>query len=288
MRAFLQIALAGAFLMTGFQLAPGSQAHRAAPTGYIGFDRNDYPGDTNLKMLRQTFSYSGYWLNTPPGTKTNSWRGKRKTLETAGFGFLVLFNGRTYAEIRRAGDAVKLGTSDAAAAVGAARAEGFPLQTIIFLDQEQGGRLLPEQRAYLHAWVDAVTAAQFAAGVYCSGIAAREDSGASVVTAEDIRQNAGRREIKYWVVNDSCPPSPGCSVSRENLSPESSGIRFADVWQFAQSPKRPDFARGCSATYNEDGNCYPPGVPAGASAKRLHLDLNVANSSDPSRGRTHD
>jgi hypothetical protein len=288
MRAFLQIALAGAFLMTGFQLAPGSQAHRAAPTGYIGFDRNDYPGDTNLKMLRQTFSYSGYWLNTPPGTKTNSWRGKRKTLETAGFGFLVLFNGRTYAEIRRAGDAVKLGTSDAAAAVGAARAEGFPPHTVIFLDQEQGGRLLPEQRAYLHAWVDAVTAAQFAAGVYCSGIAAREDSGASVVTAEDIRQNAGRREIKYWVVNDSCPPSPGCSVSRENLSPESSGIRFADVWQFAQSPKRPDFARGCSATYNEDGNCYPPGVPAGASAKRLHLDLNVANSSDPSRGRTHD
>jgi hypothetical protein len=288
MRAFLQIALAGAFLMTGFQLAPGSQAHRAAPTGYIGFDRNDYPGDTNLKMLRQTFSYSGYWLNTPPGTKTNSWRGKRKTLEAAGFGFLVLFNGRTYAEIRRAGDAVKLGTSDAAAAVGAARAEGFPSHTLIFLDQEQGGRLLPEQRAYLHAWVDAVTAAQFAAGVYCSGIAAREDSGASVVTAEDIRQNAGRREIKYWVVNDSCPPSPGCSVSRENLSPESSGIRFADVWQFAQSPKRPDFARGCSATYNEDGNCYPPGVPAGASAKRLHLDLNVANSSDPSRGRTHD
>jgi hypothetical protein len=288
MRAFLQIALAGAFLMTGFQLAPGSQAHRAAPTGYIGFDRNDYPGDTNLKMLRQTFSYSGYWLNTPPGTKTNSWRGKRKTLETAGFGFLVLFNGRTYAEIRRAGDAVKLGTSDAAAAVGAARAEGFPSHTLIFLDQEQGGRLLPEQRAYLHAWVDAVTAAQFAAGVYCSGIAAREDSGASVVTAEDIRQNAGRREIKYWVVNDSCPPSPGCSVSRENLSPESSGIHFADVWQFAQSPKRPDFAHGCTATYNEDGNCYAPGVPAGASAKRLHLDLNVANSSDPSRGRTHD
>jgi hypothetical protein len=297
MSALLLIAVAGAFLATnfratGFQLTQNSSARPPAPAGYIGFDRNDYPGDANLKILRQTFSYSGYWLNNPPGAKTNSWTGKRKTLQAAGFGFLVLFNGRTYAEIRRAGDAVKLGTSDAAAAVRAARAEGFPAHTIIFLDQEQGGRLLREQRAYLHAWVDGVTAAHFAAGVYCSGIAAREDSGASIVTAQDIRQNAEGREIKYWVVNDSCPPSPGCSVSRENLSPESSGIQFADVWQFAQSPKRTDFARGCSATYNEDGNCYAPHVPAGVSARgspqRLHLDLDVASSSDPSHGRTHD
>ncbi len=297
MKAWLLIAIAGAFLTTGLHHALGSSARSPAPAGYIGFDRNDYPGDASLKILRQTFSYAGYWLNNPPGAKTNSWTGKRKTLQAAGFGFLVLFNGRTYAEIRRAGDAVKLGTSDAAAAVRAARAEGFPPHTVIFLDQEQGGRLLREQRAYLHAWVDGVTAAHFADGVYCSGIAAREDSGASIVTAEDIRQNAGGREIKYWVVNDSCPPSPGCSVSRENLSPESSGIEFADVWQFAQSPKRPDFARGCSATYNEDGNCYPPAVvltvvptevPAGVSPQRLHLDLDVASSSDPSHGRTHD
>jgi hypothetical protein len=297
MKALLIIAIAGAALASESQLAPGSQTHPVAPAGYIGFDRNDYPGDANLKILRRTFSYSGYWLNIPPGARTNSWRGKRKTLDAAGFGFLVLFNGRTYAEIKRSGDAVKLGTSDAAAAVRAARAEGFPPHTIIFLDQEQGGRLLQEQRAYLHAWVDGVTANQFAAGVYCSGIAAREDSGASVVTAEDIRQNAEGRQIKYWVVNDSCPPSPGCSVSRENLSPESSGIHFADVWQFAQSPKRRDFAHGCSATYNGDGNCYPPAVfptkvptkvPAGSSAQRLHLDLDVANSSDPSHGRSGD
>ncbi len=292
MKALSVIVVAGAALASGLELAPGSQARQPAPAGYIGFDRNDYPGDANLKILRQTFSYSGYWLNNPPGAKTNSWAGKRKILESAGFGFLVLFNGRTYAEIRRAGDTVKLGTSDAAAAVSAARAEGFPPHMIIFLDQEQGGRLLREQRAYLHAWVDGVSAAHFIAGVYCSGIAAKEDSGASIVTAEDIRQNAGGREIKYRVVNDSCPPSPGCSVSRENLSPESSGIHFADVWQFAQSPKRPDFARGCSATYNEDGNCYSPGVSAGDSARgspqRLHLDLDVATSSDPSHGRTHD
>jgi hypothetical protein len=156
---------------------------------------------------------------------------------------------------------------------------------VIFLDQEQGGRLLPEQRSYLHAWVDAVSSASFVAGIYCSGIAAKEGSGESVITAQDIRNNAGNRKIKFWVVNDSCPPSPGCtvSVSKTDLMPELSGTSFSDVWQFAQSPKRRDFAKGCPANYNKDGNCY-----ANDSAERLHVDLNVATSSDPSHGRTGD
>jgi glycoside hydrolase-like protein len=287
MRTLLLVAVTLAlFPALGFQLMPASSAGTAAHAGYIGFDRNDYPGDSNLTILRRTFSFTGYWLNNPPGAKTNSWTGKRKTLQAAGFGFLVVFNGRTYREIKAAGDAAKLGRSDAAVAVSGARAEGFPLQTIIFLDQEQGGRLLPEQRAYLHAWVDGVTSAHFGAGVYCSGIAAKEGSGVSIVTAEDIRKNAGGRKMKYWVVNDSCPPSPGCTVSRKDLSPESSGLPFADVWQFSQSPKRMDFASGCSTTYNnKDGNCYPPDVDP---SQRLHVDLDIASSSDPSHGRTRD
>jgi len=273
------------FLTAAIPLTPRSLARSTSQTGYIGFDRNDYPGDANLKILRQTFSFSGYWLNNPPGAKTNSWTGKRKTIQAAGFGFLVLFNGRTYAGIKSAGDAARLGASDAAAAISVARAEGFPSQTTIFLDQEQGGRMLPEQRSYLHAWIDGVNSAQFTAGVYCSGIAAKEGRGTFIVTAEDIRKNAGGRRIKYWVVNDSCPPSPGCTVSRKNLSPESSGISFADVWQFSQSPKRADFASRCPANYSKDGNCYPPGINP---AQQLHVDLDVATSSDPSSGRTRE
>src|SRR5260370_12297731 len=132
-----------------------------AQTTYLGFDRNTYPGDANLKALRQTFSYTGYWLNNPPGERTNTWAGHRAAVESTGFGFLVLFNGRVYAELKSVAHAGQLGNAAAQAAAAAVRREGFPARTVIFLDQEQAGRMLPEQKAYIYACVDPVTAAGF-------------------------------------------------------------------------------------------------------------------------------
>jgi hypothetical protein len=246
---------------------------------YLGFDRNDYPGDVNLGALHQAFAFSGYWLNNPPGARADTWAGKRGKLEEAGFGFLVLFNGRLYKDLLH--NPAALGQADGRAAVGSTRREGFPSRTIIFLDIEQGGRMLPEQKAYIFAWVDAVTAAGFRAGIYCSGIPAKEGK-ISIVTADDIRQNAGGRTIAFFVTNDVCPPSPGCAFPRKRPAPAESGISFANVWQFAQSPKRHDFAAKCPANYNVDGNCYPPG---GDSAVKLPVDVETASSADPSQGR---
>lgn len=247
---------------------------------YLGFDRNDYPGDQSLKTLHQTFSYTGYWLNDPPGEKTNTWAGKRQTLQSAGFGFLVLFNGRLDKQLRHS--AAALGQTDGKAAAVAAEREGFRPGTIIFLDIEEGGRMLPEQKAYIYAWVDAVTAAGFRAGVYCSGIPAQEDKNSWIVTANDIRDNAKGRNITYWVTNDVCPPSPGCSYVSVPR-PAESRIDFADVWQFVQSPRRPDFAAQCH-NYNRDGNCYPPGIDP---ASKLHVDVNTASNADPSGASSH-
>ena len=247
---------------------------------YLGFDRNDYPGAANLKTLHQTFSYTGYWLNYPPGAKSNSWAGHRATVESAGFGFLVLFNGRLYAELKSVANAQRLGKTDAAVAVSSARGEGFPAGTIIFLDQEQGGRMLPEQKAYIFAWVDAVVASEFRVGIYCSGQVSPDEE--HLVTATDIRQSAGSRDIVYWAINDACPPSPGCAFPSHAPTPSQSGVDFAEVWQFAQSPRRKDVARQCT-NYNADGNCYPPGTN---SSQGLHLDLSTAISADPSHGRT--
>jgi hypothetical protein len=252
---------------------------QAQNTTYLGFDRNEYPGDANLKALHETFSYSGYWLNHPPSEKTNTWAGHRAAVESAGFGFLVLFNGRLYAELKTVANATRLGQSDARAAAAAARREGFPAATIIFLDQEQGGRMLTEQKAYIYAWVDGVVAAGFRAGIYCSGIPAADDG--NVVTAEDIREYAGSREIVYWAINDACPPAPGCAFPQRPPSPAESGEKLAEVWQFAQSPQRKDVAGRCT-NYSRDGECYPPGL----SSLRLHVDVNSATSPDPSHGRT--
>lgn len=253
---------------------------QTGPPGHLGFDRNEYPGDANLKTLRQTFSYTGYWLNNPPGASSNSWAGHRAAVESAGFGFLVLFNGRLYASLKNVANAKRLGQADARTAAESARREGFPPVAIIFLDQEQGGRMLPEQKAYIYAWVDGVVAAGFRAGIYCSGQPSPDAQ--KVVTAEDIRQSAGSRQITYWAINDACPPAPGCAFPQNPPRPAESGIGFAEVWQFAQSPQRKDVAGHCT-NYSHDGNCYPPGTRA---AQGLHVDLETATSPDPSHGRT--
>ncbi len=272
---YQRLVLIAVFLSLFFPAALG-QDHSST---FLGFDRNAYPGNANLKTLRQTFSYTGYWLNNPPGASRNSWAGHRAAVQAYGFGFLVLFNGRLYAELKTVTNAQRLGRSDARKAAAAARREGFPRATIIFLDQEQGGRMLPEQKAYIYAWVDGITAAAFRAGIYCSGIPAQDDG--NVVTAEDIRQSAGKRKIVYWAINDACPPAPGCTFPQHPPTPAESGIGFAEVWQFAQSPQRKDVAAHCT-NYNGDGNCYPPGTTA---AQGLHIDVNTATSADPSHGR---
>jgi hypothetical protein len=267
-----------------FELLAVSQSSVAQrhPT-FLGMDRNDYPGDADMQLLRKTFVFTGYWLNNPPGAERNTWTGKRVNLQTLGYGFLVLFNGREYKELKASGDAGGVGSRDAAAAVRAAASEGFPKKTIVFLDQEQGGRMLPEQRAYIHAWIDGVVKGGYGAGVYCSGIPFQESSKVSVVTANDIRDHAGSREIHFFISNDHCGPAPGCVFPAAPLRPSKSGVSFAEVWQYAQSPRRPEMTAACRQTYAPDNNCYPPGI---APSSGLHIDVDTADSADPSHGRT--
>src|SRR5260370_7007869 len=106
------------------------QTESVRPSFFLGFDRNDYPGETNLAALHQSFAFAGYWLNNPPGAKTNSWAGKRANLKAAGFGFLILFNGRLYKDLSH--NPAALGQVDGKAAVTSACHEGFPSRTTIF------------------------------------------------------------------------------------------------------------------------------------------------------------
>ena len=262
---------------------------------YVGFDANDYPGDAKLPTLRQQFAFTGYWLNNPPGatsTAHNPWAGKRDVLVRNGFGFLIVFNGRLDAQILRwkkqGKSPTALGRQDAGVAVAAANREGFPTGAIIFLDQEEGGRLLPEQAEYLMSWTETVAATDYRPGVYASGQPVNDGKGpdgkpVTITTIQDIRERvtAGKlHEIAFWDAQDACPPAPGCVVGQANVpGPDQSGTLDLAAWQFAQSPRRPSITKACAATYNRDGNCYAPGIPG------VELDLSVSNSPDPSHGR---
>ncbi len=245
---------------------------------YLGFDRNMYPGDSSLPILRKSFAFISYWLSPPPGERRNTWKGKRELLVSHGFGFLVLYRGPDSGELKSETDARVKGNKDAGEAAAAAKEEGFAAGTIIFLDIEEGGRLPATYHAYLRAWMDELKRASFTAGVYCSGIPVKEEPGVSITTADDISSHAPSHEIVIWAYNDACPPSPGCAFPVNPPAPSASGISYAAVWQFAQSPRRRKLTARCPAKYAPDGNCYAPGDTAHA----WFLDVNSATSANPS------
>lgn len=269
-----------AMLLAATKQEQAASTKRKATKTYLGFDRNLYPGDDALPMLRKNFSFAGYWLAPPPGEQANSWAGKRALLLTQGFGLAVLFPGRSPSELKTEELAVRTGTEDGRKASAAARAEGFGPRTIVFLDLEEGGRLPTAFHAYLHSWMDEMSGDGYRAGVYCSGMPVSEGQGMSITTADDIDHHIGRRDVTYWIYNDACPPSPGCVKRKNPLAPAASGASRAIIWQFAQSPRRKEFTARCAASYDQD-NCYADSD----SAHRWFLDLDTASVPDPSSGQ---
>jgi hypothetical protein len=258
--------------------------------GFRGFDSNDYPGDATMAKLHETFAFTGYWLTNPPGETSNTWQGKRALLRQQGWGFLALANGRLDDEILKAKKSgttpAALARKDAAVAVAAARSEGFPAHTILFLDQEEGGILLDEQAAYLLAWTEAVAASDYRPGVYASGQPVPNGPGQTITTITDIRAHVVKNHlhpIAMFDAQDACPPAPGCTVNAKPLS-SSGTITLSPggdlvAWQYSQSPRRPEITQACGKTYAADGMCYAPGVPT------VLLDMDIASSADPSHGR---
>jgi hypothetical protein len=272
----------------------GYQQHAEKPAevqrpGYVngvyrGFDRNEYPGDAAMQALHATFAFTGYWITTPPGGNASSWLGHRAALRRQGWGFLILCNGKFDDEILKAREAgtapAQLGHQDAEVAIAAAKAEGFPRQAVLFLDQEEGGRLLEEQADYLLGWTETVAANGYRPGVYASGQEVPDGGGKTIHTIQHIRSLVKARhlhEIAFFDYQDECPPAPGCKLAAKPLS--TTGEPDLIAWQYAQSPRRPEITKACAKTYAADGNCYAPGSPS------VELDFDAAATADPSNGR---
>jgi Domain of unknown function (DUF1906) len=252
-----------------------------ADSAYPGFDLNVYPGDPALPTLRKDFSFVGYWLSPPPEAKENTWAGKREIIKSRGLGFALLYTGPQSKELKSEADARQKATNTARKAAANAKQEQFAAGAIIFLDVEEGGRLPASYHAYLQAWADELTRAGYRPGVYCSGIPVSEGRGVTIITADDIRNHIGARELTYWIFNDACPPSPGCTLPRLTPAPSRGGVRHAAIWQFTRSPRVKELTARCKSTYSPDGNCYAPSD----SAHAWFLDMDTATSADPSGGR---
>jgi hypothetical protein len=278
--SFLSISsIAAALILFSCQAStqPNSQEQQTSST-YLGFDLNIFPGKDALPVLRKTFSFSSYWLSPPPEGKTNNWLGQRELLRAQGFGFLLLYRGPLSRELKSEAAAVQKGTLDARNAGSVAKSEGFPAQAIIFLDIEEGGRLPATYHTYLHAWAGGLAEAGYRAGAYCSGMPVKEEPGSTITTADDVRAHAPSADFVYFIFNDACPPSPGCTYPQNPPSPATGGIFYASVWQYAQTPRRKEFTAHCPPGYHTDGNCYAPNDTAHA----WFLDVDTANSPDPS------
>jgi hypothetical protein len=280
-------AIAAALILFSCRATPRPEAQTAStaeelPHAYFGFDRNIYPGDDAMKALRRDFAFSGYWLSAPPGEKASTWNGKREFMRSLGFGFLVLYQGRAERELKDAKIAYGLGEADAKATAVAAKREGFPSNTIVFLDIEEGGRLSPAYHSYIQGWLWSLTQVGYQGGFYCSAIPVKEDASTTITTADDIINSLAHksRAFTIWAYNDACPPSPGCALPAKPPSPELSGNSIAAIWQYTQSPRRMEFSAHCAPGYHTDGNCYAPGDTAHA----WFLDVNSATSPDPSKG----
>src|SRR5579864_5077767 len=185
----LLIALSGLVFCFRNPASPTSQP--AKVHSFLGFDRNEYPGDEVLPLLRKSFSFASYWLSAPPGGKNNSWIGKRSLMQAQGFGFLLLYQGRTSSQLPYKKDSIEAGLADARAAAAAARRDGFPEGSVIFLDVEEGGRFFDGYHTYLRSWAESLTKEKFRPGIYCSGIVVDEGEGSTVISADDIRAHIG-------------------------------------------------------------------------------------------------
>lgn len=217
-------------------------------TGHAGFDASGYPNDEVMAELKRStnFEWCGFYLAPAPSHPDAGWMTKRALLLTQGWGLAPIFVGQqTTGPGSRVVTATR-GTEDGTSAVQLMLHAGFPSGSFVYLDLENGPPFGTAQQGYVGAWVDAVIAAGFSAGVYCSFLFA----GAVAKLRPQARIWAFHvRTVAAHAVAGSSYPTPG---------PSTSGFSGASIWQHDDSAE----------------------ILVGG--KRLLVDLDSAAMADPS------
>lgn len=233
---------------------------------YKGFDIGYYPGNQAMSnwWYGSPFYFVGYYF-TAPNHSDSSWMGKLSYLHSLGWKLVPLYVGL---QAYDSGLSYSRGESDGADAINKAYSEGFSTQTFIYLDVEQGGYLSSSFINYIKGWCNYIETHtkgynQYFPAIYCS----------YSHTADQIKNALGSSSnAVYWVYNLGCSPSPGCTTNTSK-GPSSSGVSYAKIWQYAQSPQ-------LSGTYNCSG--YSNGsCSLTYNGTTLSVDLDLSDTSNP-------
>jgi hypothetical protein len=213
---------------------------------FPGFDASAYPGDAAMRAWlypSSPYHWSGYYL-VGPCHRDGSWTGKRATLVGMGWGLTAIYVGQQdWAHIpaaqanRAVGPESSLqsfavtcsasllsasqGLAEAADAIDKMRADGFPDQSIVFLDVEYVTAVTPPLLDYYQAWISGI----LRDGHYQPGIYAAKSNATELYnTAVAAYRAAGRAGApSFWIA-----ASTGFSLGAK---PTAVGLDFAQLWQ---------------------------------------------------------
>jgi hypothetical protein len=144
---------------------------------YAGFDSAGYQGDNVLNWLKAhtNFVWCGYYLAPSPSQlKNTSWMTKRDFLVSSGWGLAPIYVGQQVISPGSLNPSTATGQVDGVQAAGYMASEGFPANSYVYLDLENGPPFTSAQRDYVSAWSAAVLAGGYQAGIYCSHLFAAQ------------------------------------------------------------------------------------------------------------------
>jgi hypothetical protein len=192
---------------------------------FAGFDTSCYPGDAAMQTWKHCSPYSfvGYYLKAPCHPNTE-WMGKRARIDSMGWGVVVIYVGRqSQGPCSGTPPDRATGVADAQDALAKTASEGFPPQTIVYLDVEPMDHIPQAQIEYINGWLSPFCDARFLPGIYCHVRNANQLKGA-------IRDFPSE-QVAFWV-------SGGGHFVAGTSRPANSGISFARIWQGAFNQTR--------------------------------------------------
>ncbi len=199
---------------------------------YAGFDRADCPPlDMMARLKKETnLEWCGFYLPAPSQSGV-TWRGKRAALTAQGWGFAPIFVGQQVTGPGSKNVTTTQGAADGVRACADMKAEGFPAGSWVYLDLENGPPFTTAQRGYVGAWIDAVRAGGFNAGVYCSYLFAGEVA-------------ALRQGVRLWVFHvQTVSPHPVSGKAFPTPDMKACGYPQASIWQRDDEARLWDFGQ---------------------------------------------